>query len=88
MKKFWVSWIGDNGVFELHSPWWVSGYSDDKTVFCAAIQAENQVHAEMLVLGAHDEPKVTLAWRFVEEKPDDWSPFNERFRKADWMVWP
>jgi len=28
-----------------------------------------------------------VEWRFVEERPDDWSPFSDRFPQADWMEW-
>jgi len=25
--------------------------------------------------------------RFVTQKPADWSPFSDRFPRADWMQW-
>lgn len=40
--NFWLSWYGELPMseFELHSPWWISGYdAEDRPVICAAIQA-------------------------------------------------
>lgn len=88
MTKYWVSWYGTGVGFELNSPWWVSGerLSDDAPTICAAVVAEDEDGARAVVETAHDEP-VTPEWRFVEERPDNWTPFNNRFRRADWMVW-
>ena len=42
-----------------------------------------------LIEEAHDEPRpLPLEWRFVHPKTEDWSPFNSRFQRADWMKWP
>lgn len=91
-KRFWVSWTGRNGVFELHSPWWISGYPGDgdseDAIFCAAVVAEDEDGARQVIYDAHDRPNTSLDWRFVEERPDDWTPFNSRFRPAAWMQWP
>lgn len=54
---------------------------------CAAIEASDEAEAKLLVTLAHDLP-VELEWRFVEARPDDWSPFCDGFRKAEWMQWP
>ena len=90
MKRFWISWYSDidGSGFELHSPWWRSGYAEDRTIFCAAIMAEDDEAAMRVIEAAHDNLKVPLHWRFVEEKASDWSPFNSRFQQADWMRWP
>lgn len=91
MKKFWVSWFNpeDLGVFELHSPWWTSGYrgSDDAATICAAIRADHIEGAKDRVLRSYDVIPDDVEWRFVEERPDDWTPFSDRFQKADWMQW-
>lgn len=94
MKKYWVSWYSPAdlwGKFELHAPWWVSGErcADGAHTICAAIQAENETTAMDAALSSYDEPRPAgLDWRFVEERPADWSPFNSRFPRADWMKWP
>lgn len=96
MKRFWVSWYDTcGGKYELHSPWWRSGFrmggadgeTEEPTV-CAAIEATDEDAAKAAVIAAHDEPRPDdLEWRFVEERPDDWSPYCDRFRAAPWMKW-
>lgn len=92
LKNFWVSWYDKNyGKWELHWPWWVSGerLSDGALTICAAVQAESADAAMILIEEAHDEPRpLPLEWRFVHPKTEDWSPFNSRFQRADWMKWP
>ena len=98
MGNWWVSWYehgsrknGDfeSGVaFELHTPWWISGERlDGQTTIVAAVKARNEAEAKRVVLRAHDKP-VRLNWRFVNARPDDWSPFCDRFTRAKWMQWP
>jgi hypothetical protein len=93
-RNFWVSWYSPDelGSWELHSPWWVSGWAvtetEDVQTICAAIKAKDEDDARTRVLASYDKPPATVAWRFVEERPADWTPFNDRFLKADWMVWP
>jgi hypothetical protein len=97
-QNYWCSWYCPNdlmGKFELHSPWWISGETmeDDDGKFaytiCAAVRAENEDAAQQIIIDSHDDPKpIGLEWRFVERRPDDWSPFSDRFQRADWMQWP
>jgi hypothetical protein len=89
-NRWWVSWYLREGqpAFELWSPWWVSGYTDDQTIFCAAVIAEDEEAAMQAVIDSFDSEPDDLEWRFVEDRPADWSPFNDRFRASDWMVWP
>ena len=91
MKNFWLSWYCPPelmGRFELRWPWWVTGYRDDAEIICAAVRAESEEEAKRIILEAHDEPLPTdLEWRFVTEAYDDWSPFNDRFPREDWMQW-
>jgi hypothetical protein len=92
LKNFWVSWYDKNyGQWELHWPWWVSGcrLSDDARTICAAVRAESADHAMIIIENAHDEPRpLPLEWRFVSTRAPDWSPFSDRFPRADWMKWP
>lgn len=100
MTRYWVSWCHDAemGVFELRNPWWVSGSfalwddgsDEDYTVqtICAAVEAASLDAAKKAVISAYDTPPSDMVWRFAEERPDNWSPFSERFQRADWMQWP
>jgi len=90
--KYWVSWYHHKGMgdFELHSPWWISGerMSDDAKSICAAVEAQHEAGAKCAVFHAYDKEVTEIEWRFCNERADDWSPYCERFPKADWMVWP
>ncbi len=89
VENYWISWFDPcYGGWELHSPWWVSGYrgSDDAPTICAAVKAESAEEAKASIHRAYDMP-CTLEFRFVEEKPPGWSPFSDRFRRAEWMQW-
>ncbi len=94
MANYWISWYGNKGAWELHSPWWISGHRmvADRLAFdeerqeptvVAAVKAENEDAAKALILAAHDSKPADLEWRFVEERPDDWSPFSGRFPRRD-----
>lgn len=90
-RNWWVSWYCPAalyGKFELHSPWWVSGerMADGALTICAAIKGHSEGEAQQEVVESYDD-SVTLEWRFVEERPTNWSPFCDRFQKADWMKW-
>ena len=100
MKQFWVSWYHrpNIGAFELHSPWWVSGYKPPngdmdapdeawEPSVCAAVRAESEEAAQEAIYACYDVRPANLEVRFVEERDADWTPFCDRFRKADWMKW-
>lgn len=88
--RFWVSWYSV-GAFTYPGPWWISG-SDacGALTICAAVLAESKNDAKAVIILAHDEPTVMTSdrWRFVDEQKPDWSPFSDRFPRADWMEWP
>jgi len=98
MKNYWLSWISGRscpyGAFELHAPWWVSGYwdydgQDGIPIIVAAIRAESEADAWVQVAKSFDDFEHTVInARFIKEQPDDWEPFNERFPRAGWMQWP
>lgn len=88
--NYWISWWHEHnfGVFELHTPWWISGQRADASVsICAAIRADNEETARYMIYGAYDKIPVYIHFRFCTAQPDDWQPFNERFPKGDWMRW-
>lgn len=98
MKRWWVSWwhINGLGAFELHTPWWISGGGGGAKTICAAILADDEAAAREKVLACYDTRPTALAFRFVEERPDDWAPWQlapgvegtPRFERAAWMQWP
>ncbi|NBJ13364.1 hypothetical protein [Microvirga arsenatis] len=90
VKRYWVSWLADHGPFELHSPWWFSGMraSDDVPTVCAAVMAESEEAAREAIYACVDSRPAHIEFRFIEERPDDWTPFNSRFQRRDWMNWP
>lgn len=96
-KRWWVSWQCVAAGFELHSPWWESGYvmafdengeDIDVPTYCAAVAADDEVGAKEQILRAYDAAPIRLEWRFCNERDPVWSPFGERFQKAKWMQWP
>jgi hypothetical protein len=83
---WWLSWVHlkKDGPFELHWPWWVSGYtSDDDDTICAAVRADDEDAARALIHAAYDRSPMILHWRFID--PLNGSPYTRRFQKADWM---
>jgi hypothetical protein len=96
VKNWWLSWYAGAQSFILYWPWWVSGTCEDhsnrrligRRAICAAVRAESAAAAKAIIGRAHDPVPDAIDWRFCNEKPDDWIPFNPRFPKADWMRWP
>jgi hypothetical protein len=92
MKRWWVRWYGAAPEsFEYHGPWWISGWggSDlDTPIHVAAVCAETQRRAELVIEQAYDRPGGVLDWSFANERSDDWEPFCDRFPRAEWMKWP
>lgn len=90
-KRWWVSWYWchDDGSFEIYSPWWFTG-SDmyGRDTVCAALLAPNEDAAREQIFAAYDERPDDLEFRFVDVRPDDWSPFCDRFQRGPWMRWP
>lgn len=93
---WWISWYSphDLASFELHSPWWVSGYGFEENedgdlvevpTIVAAVRAENEDAAWDLIYSAYDDRPGDIEQRFCE--PLDAPAFTDRFPKADWMAW-
>lgn len=91
LGRWWVSWWGQSG-FNLRLPWWISGERDGEddegrvSSFCAAVLANSEDAARAVI--ANTTGTKIAEWRFVEPRPVDWSPFCDRFPRADWMQWP
>ncbi|KKN79975.1 hypothetical protein LCGC14_0334830 [marine sediment metagenome] len=60
-----------------------------QTEICAAVLANSKEEARAVITDAHDDGEAGIVeWRFAEPRPVDWSPFCDRFPRADWMQWP
>lgn len=87
--NWWISFYvpdGSMGEFELHSPWWISGYGDDETTIVAAVKADDEDGAWQQVIDSFDD-EANYRERFIEPLPDDRSAFSDRFPKSKWMAW-
>jgi hypothetical protein len=96
VNPYWVRWEGA-GAFTWEGPWWESGWFDrensegdeeDVPIFCAAVMARDAAHAESQIRAAHDNGQGPSEFSFVNERVPGWSPFCDRFQRADWMKWP
>jgi len=86
-KPFWLSWIAKDADFTIPFPWWVSGFTDDTPIVCCAVWAQDEEKAKQIIKDAHFVGDPDIEFRFCEEKAPDWSPFCDRFPRADWMIW-
>jgi hypothetical protein len=92
MKAYWLSRYTETRAFELHSPWWCSGYADgpegeELTIMVAAVLAESEEAAWEQVRLSYDHPPDEIQERFIQEIPLSKNPFSGRFPEADWMAW-
>lgn len=90
MNNYWISWWHEPSFspFELYSPWWISGEAHDGAQsICAAIKAIDEHDARCIVLNSYDSLPDKLRFRFNSYREKDWTPFSDRFQKADWMKW-
>lgn len=91
MKKYWISWkhCAYFSPFEIHSPWWISGKSADceYSMICAALKAKDEEKACEFIYKSYDKEPKEIEFRFCQHQDKDWSPFSERFPKAEWMKW-
>ena len=96
MSYRWISWyhsIETMGEFELHSPWWVSGYAmnegeiEAETIVAAMPGELSEAEAEAFIKLAYDKKPKAIEFRFNNVKDGD-DPFSERFPRAKWMKWP
>lgn len=88
MNAWWISfYVPDEhmGEFELHSPWWVSGYGDGETIIVAAIRADDEEAAWQRVIDAFDD-EAQYRERFCDPLGRD-TPFVDRFPQLSWMAW-
>lgn len=85
---YWLSWYSPTSMaeFELHSPWWVSGYDmADRNVIVAAVRAVDEEAAFAQVRAAYDDGEGAIEERFIDLLTG--SPFSGRFPRSAWMAW-
>lgn len=93
MKNYWISWwnlaLPDDTfvVIDTEFPSWVSGFRDDAESICAAVKANDEDAVMQIIqdlyasVGYPDNFEI----RFIDERPDDWTPYNSRFQKFEGM---
>lgn len=82
MVKWKVTWSGEAMPTTRHTfPWW---YSSEKEQYTAAVKATTETGARLIVELSVRAPTHILE---AEERPPNWSPFNEDYPRQDWMVW-
>ena len=93
MKKFWISWESprDAGGFELNYPWWITSVAfnpegNETTTICAALTGDDEENVKEKIMDSYDERPLTLDFRFCSERPADWIPYCDRFRREKWMT--
>lgn len=90
LTNYWLSWYNrrTDPAFRLDWPWWATGNrSGGAVTICAAVRAKSEAEAWVIVIVSHVQ-KVDLDTRFCEAQPSDWTPFCDRFQRAEWMQWP
>lgn len=100
MNEYWISWTSCfdvDGGFELHSPWWISGWSynekdQEESVFVGAIRADSEDEAFAKISAAYDAvPDGGVSRRFIEifekDEKKPWEREGGRFQLGDWMEW-
>lgn len=97
-KWWWVSWFSpeEYGGFELHIPFWRSGWyftndSKEVTIFVAAVSGASEEDVFAKISAAYDTPPVDgVSKRFCEplQQPYPWEREGTRFVKEDWMELP
>lgn len=89
--------------FEMHTPWWTSGYGDGYATVVALVPADTEDDAWAYVRACHDKPLAadirvrfcSLSTRKKKEGGNDETPIEgaewpvggDRFQRSDWMVW-
>jgi len=88
LKPYWLSWVATNHDYCIHFPHWSSGEdADGNSILCCAVWATSEKKAKGIINNCHFAPNTNLSFRFCEEKPIGWTPFCERFPRANWMIW-
>lgn len=91
-SNYWVRFYVDGSAyphFEYHGPWWVSGLTGDgEQYICAAVRARDEAHAEAIINASFDAGYGVQEFSFADVQGSSWSPFCDRFPRADWMQWP
>jgi hypothetical protein len=87
MRIYWLSWENRNEFsnYELHWPWWLSGSCDGFNTICAAVVGRDEDTVREVVYDCYDARPDHIRFRFIEERPDDFVPYTDRFPWKSWM---
>lgn len=89
MNRYWISWYEKSEDYRpLNFPpnnsvkgWWKSGESDDASILCAVVDAENEDKVwESIEIDWPGSRQI----RFCEIRKSDYKP-GDRFPVSDWM---
>lgn len=91
-KKFLLSWrhTPEFSNFELYSPFWISERNTShlkQFTVVAAMKAKDEYQIMRTIYGCYDVMPQKIEFIFIEERPDDWTPFSPNFPQLDWMQW-
>lgn len=93
-KRYWISWLGSEFPKAIIPswPWWIDGWTygasgEQTPIIVGAVVGTSVEQVKQRVTDARIGGRVK-EWRFVEEKPADWTPFNQRYPQQPWMRWP
>lgn len=89
-RNFWASWydLDTYPQFDSNLPSWCTGWrmrDNARTIVCA-VKAENEDAVKAIIRRAYGFNR-NIEFRFIEQRPNNWEPFNERFQREDWMEW-
>lgn len=95
---FWTSWFsdGNHDEFELHGPWWVTGYdAQERIIYVAGIAAYTEAEAIDVITAASGGADIEVLFCTDEglasaDNPP-WSTLGGgpalRFPRHEWMAW-
>lgn len=89
MTKYWVSWWHkeEYGEFDLKWPCWLTAETYEepaRLAYCAAVKVKTGKDVLSVITksyGIENNDLLCLEWRFVIQKPDDWTPYSDRFSR-------
>jgi hypothetical protein len=95
MKRYWVSWHEPTGVDLDWRPmvvppkaivpaYWCTGWlgvDGDIACVCAVVDAATEEQAKQTIKD-YWKPWEVEPWRFIEERPRNWMPQEDRFPRA------
>lgn len=89
LRPFWIRWKTVPATIDLAWPWWFTGEVDgDRRTLRTAVQAADVDAAWAEIVESFDRPPTGIELCSIEEMPDGWQPFNDRFPRHGCHRWP